>query len=137
MPEIEIRDNPKLRGYFRSITEMTFTGFVWGIWVYMLLPIANVIMWIVGVRFIDAAVIEQLGYKQMIELIAKMGWIVIVVFLVLRLWGYYNYIRFGKKSRRKGSQVVTSEQLATHFQIPSHEVEILQMQKEVTWPHTK
>jgi len=133
MPEIEIRDNPKLRSFFRNITELTFTGFVWGIWAYLLLPLVNVIMWIVGLRLIEKSVVEQLGYAEMIGLMSKMGLIVLIVFLILRLWGLYNYKRFGKRSRRKSSSPVTIEQLAVHFQISVEQVEYMQSQKEVVW----
>lgn len=133
MPEIEIRDNPKLRSIFRNITELTFTGFVWGLWAYLLLPLVNIVMWIVGLRFIEISVIEQLGYKEMIALMSKMGWIVLTVFLILRLWGFYNYKRFGKRSRRISSHPVTIEQLAAHFQISIEQVEYMQSQKEIVW----
>lgn len=133
MPEIEIRDNPKLRSFFRNITELTFTGFVWGIWAYLLLPLVNIIMWIVGLRIIERSVVEQLGYAEMLDLIGKMGWIVLVVFLILRLWGLYNYKRFGKRSRRKSSSPVTIEQLAAHFKIPAEQVVQMRSQKEIVW----
>lgn len=133
MPEIEIRDNPKLRGFFRNITELTFTGLVWGIWVYLLLPLVNIIMWILGLRFIEVSVVEKLGYSDMLVLMSKMGWIVLTVFLILRLWGIYNYKRFGKRSRRRSSPPATIEQLAVHFQIPVEQVEYLRSQKEIVW----
>jgi poly-beta-1,6-N-acetyl-D-glucosamine biosynthesis protein PgaD len=133
MPEVEIRDNPKLRSLFRNITEFTFTGFVWVLWAYLLLPLLNIVMWIVGLRFIEISVIEQLGYNEMIMLASKMGWIVLAVFLILRLWGFYNYKRFGKSSRRKSSPPVTSEQMAEHFKIPVEQVENMQLQKEIVW----
>ncbi|MBI4683458.1 MAG: poly-beta-1,6-N-acetyl-D-glucosamine biosynthesis protein PgaD [Nitrospirae bacterium] len=133
MPEIEIRDNPKLRSLFRNITEFTFTGFVWGLWAYLLLPLVNIVMWIIGLRFIEISIIEQLGYKELIGLVSKMGWIVIAVFLILRLWGIYNYKKFGKRSRRMSSPPVTIEQLAEHFQIPVEQAKYMQLQKEIVW----
>ncbi|RJR19812.1 MAG: poly-beta-1,6-N-acetyl-D-glucosamine biosynthesis protein PgaD [Nitrospiraceae bacterium] len=136
MPEIEIRDNPKLRSFFRNITELTFTGFVWGIWAYLLLPLVNIIMWIVGLRIIERSVVEELGYAEMLDLIGKMGWIILVVFLILRLWGLYNYKRFGKRSRRKSSSPVTTEQLAAHFNIPAEQVVSMRSQKEIVWENT-
>jgi poly-beta-1,6-N-acetyl-D-glucosamine biosynthesis protein PgaD len=136
MPEIEIRDNPKLRSVLRNITEFSFTGFVWGLWVYLLLPLVNIVMWIVGLRFIDISVVEQLGHKEMIGLVSKMGWIVLTVFLILRLWGFYNFKKFGKISRRKSSPPATFEQLAEHFQIPIDQVKNMQLQKEIVWENT-
>ncbi len=137
MPDIEIRDNPKLKSISRNITELTFTGFVWGIWMYLLLPIVNVLLWIVGLKFIDTSVIDQVGYKELLGLIGKMGWIVLIVFIVFRLWGFYNYNKFGKKSRRKNAQPVTTEQLGKHFQVPSDAIKALQLQKEISWHYKK
>lgn len=136
MPEIEIRDNPKLRSLFRNITEFTFTGFVCVLWAYLLLPLVNIVIWIIGLRSIEISVIEQLGYKEMMGLASKMGWIVLAVFLILRLWGFYNYKRFGKKSRRMSSPPVTIEQLAEHFHLPVEQVKYMQSQKEIAWENT-
>ncbi|MBI5665747.1 MAG: hypothetical protein HZC49_11790, partial [Nitrospirae bacterium] len=95
--------------------------------------LVNIVMWIVGLRFIEISVIEPLGYKEMIELVSKMGWIVLVVFLIFRSWGFYNYKRFGKRSRRMSSPPVTIEHLAEHFQIPVEQVKNMQLQKEIVW----
>ena len=134
MPQIEIRDHPGLRSFLRNITEMTFTTFVWAIWVYLFLPVINIILWIFGLRFINFAVIEQVGYKELVGLLVKMGWAVLIVFLVFHLWGYYNYRRFGRKSRRKSSASVTLEDLAAHYRIPADNIKRLQEQKEIDWP---
>jgi poly-beta-1,6-N-acetyl-D-glucosamine biosynthesis protein PgaD len=134
MPEIEVRDNPNLRSFLRNVTETTFTGFVWAIWIYLLLPVINITLWIFGFGFMNLSVIEQVGYEELLDLLVKMGWAVLIVFLVFHLWGYYNYKRYGKKSRRKSSATVTIEQLSTHYRIPADEIRRLQEQKEIEWP---
>ncbi len=133
MPEIEIRDNPKLRSFLRNITEMTFTGFVWGVWVYLLLPVLNFLLWIFGLSMLKITVLEQVGLKEFLDLLHKMGWTVLVVFLILRLWGFYNYHMFGKRSRRKASPPVTVEQLAEHYHIPVEDIQRMRTEKEVVW----
>jgi poly-beta-1,6-N-acetyl-D-glucosamine biosynthesis protein PgaD len=137
MPDIEIRDNPKMRSFLRSITEMSFTGVVWVIWAYLLLPVINIILWLLGFKYFNIAVFEKLGYREFLELMGKVGWLVVIVFLVMRLWGYYNYVRFGKRTRRKSSPPVTIEQLAVHFQIPVEQIENMQAQKETTWENAR
>ena len=66
----------------------------------------------------------------------KMGWIILIVFLVLRLWGYYNYVVFGKKNRRKRTSPVTVKQIAKHFRLSEDEINNLQNQKEIHWNYT-
>jgi poly-beta-1,6-N-acetyl-D-glucosamine biosynthesis protein PgaD len=79
-------------------------------------------------------VIEKAGYLQLLNLFYKMGWSILVVFTVLRFWGYYNYLRFGKKDRRKFVSSTTAEQLSGLFNLPPEQIVELQSKKEVTWP---
>ncbi len=135
MPEIEIKDDPKLKSILRKITEAGFTGLVWGIWAYLLLPIINIIMWLLGFKYFHFSVIEQLGYVELQGMLVKMGWTVLVVFIILRVWGYYNYYRFGRRNQRSGVPKLTVEKLAEHYNVPVEEVRELQLKKEVVWGH--
>ena len=134
MPEIEIRDNPKLRSFIRNITETGFTGIIWGFWIYMLLPLLNIVLWILGIKYFHTSIIEQAGYKELFTLIGKMGWAVLVIFLVMRIWGYYNYVKFGKNSRRKGNTAPAAEQIMKEYHIPLEVIKDIQGKKEIQWP---
>ena len=63
-----------------------------------------------------------------------MVWIILVVFLILRLWGYYNYARFGKLNRRKSPAPATADDLSRFCNIPVERILMFQSQKEVFWP---
>jgi len=136
MPEIEIRDNPSIRSFFRNVTELGFTGLMWGIWLYLLLPVLNIVLWIVGMRHIRFSVIEQVGYKELFDLLDKMGWTVLIVFLIMRSWGYYNYFRFGKKDRRKDAVKTDTDQMAEYYKVTVEEVEEMRGNKEIYWPYS-
>jgi len=134
MPEIEIRDNPKLRSFVRNITETGFTGIIWGFWIYMLLPLLNIVLWILGIKYFHVSIIEQAGYKELFNLVTKMGWAVLIIFIIMRLWGYYNYAKFGKYSRRKGNNPPASEEIIKKYNIPIEIIKDLQGKKEIQWP---
>jgi len=133
MPEIDIKDTPELKSVLRNITEMSFTGVVWFMWIYLFLPVMNLVLWILGLKHFSATIIEQVGYKDFFDLMNKMGWIILIVFLVLRLWGYYNYFVFGKKNRRKRTSPATVKQMAKQFRMSEDEINNLQSQKEIHW----
>lgn len=133
MPEIEIRDNPKFRSFLRNITETSFTGVMWGVWMYLLLPLVNIVLWFFGIQYFHVRVIEEVGYKDLLALLDKIGWTVVAVFLVLRLWGYYNYRRFGMKNRRSSSRISHDAHIAKIFNIPSEDIKRLQSEKEISW----
>ena len=134
MPEIEIIDNPKLRSFIRNIGEWSFTTLMWGLWIYLFLPLLNVILWLLGFHFFYVKVIEKGGYIQLLNLLGKMGLAVLFIFGTLRLWGHYNYIRFGKKNRRKSVSPTTADQLSEFFNLPRDQVLEMQSKKEVVWP---
>ena len=133
MPEIEIRDNPKFRSFLRNITETSFTGIMWGVWLYLLFPLVNIVLWLLGIKNFHLRIIEEVGYKELIALIEKIGLTVVTVFLVLRLWGYYNYRRFGMKNRRSSSPAAHDYQMARHFNMPFDDIKKLQSEKEISW----
>lgn len=134
MPEIEIIDNPKLKSFLRGTTEWSFTTLVWAFWLYLLLPILNIVLWVLGVRYAYVEVLKKGGYQQLLDLLEKMGWAILIVFIILRLWGYYNYRRFGGKARRKSVSSATNEQLSEFFHVPTERITDLQSKKEVAWP---
>ncbi|MFW6147478.1 MAG: poly-beta-1,6-N-acetyl-D-glucosamine biosynthesis protein PgaD [Thermodesulfobacteriota bacterium] len=134
MPEVEIIDNPKFKSLLRNVGEWSFTTFMWALWLYLLLPLLNIILWLLGIHFFRVEVFEKAGYLQLLNLAAKMGWIILAVFVVLRSWGYYNYFRFGKKNRRQFVSATSAQQLSQAFHVSPEQVEELQAKKEATWP---
>jgi biofilm PGA synthesis protein PgaD len=118
----------------RNIGEWSFTTLMWGLWIYLFLPLLNVVLWLLGFHLFYVKVIERGGYIQLLTLLGKMGWAVLLVFGTLRLWGYYNYIRFGKKNRRKSVSPTTADQLSGFFHLPRDQVLEMQSKKEVVWP---
>jgi len=134
VPEIEIRDNPKLKSFLRNVGEWSFTTLMWALWLYLFLPLLNVILWFLGIRFFYVEVFEKAGYVQLLNLLNKIGWGILAVFAILRFWGYYNYLRFGRKDRRKSTSSTTVGQLSESFNLPPEKILELQSQKEVVWP---
>ena len=134
MPEIEIINNAKLKSFLRNVSEWSFTTLVWALWLYLFLPLLNIILWLLGIHVFYVEVIEEAGYLQLLNLFYKMGWSILIVFAVLRFWGYYNYRRFGKKDRRKFVSSTTAKQLSGLFNLPPEQIVELQSKKEVIWP---
>jgi poly-beta-1,6-N-acetyl-D-glucosamine biosynthesis protein PgaD len=135
MGEIEIFDNPRLKSFWRQITEGGVTGLMWAGWIYLFLPLVNLVLWYLGIRIFYVRVIQTTGYHEFMELMTRMGWAVVIIFLVLRVWGYYNFFRFGKKNRRtRITADLQQEKMAAFFQLPPEEIKTLQARKESVWP---
>jgi biofilm PGA synthesis protein PgaD len=133
MSEIQIIDNPKLKGFLQTLTEWTFTAVMWGLWVYLFLPVLNMVLWLLGIHYFYVEVIEKGGYLLLLTLLRDTGASLVAIFVVLRAWGYYNYVRFGKRSRRKAVSETTVEELAGFLQLPTDAISDLQGVREVIW----
>jgi biofilm PGA synthesis protein PgaD len=130
-PPIENRDD--LRSFLRNTTEWSFTVVMWGLWIYLFLPLLSLVLWIIGMPYIFKTILTEDVLRQMIGLLTRMGWAVVIIFIVLRGWGFYNYHMFGKKNRRKKHPEVTAEQMGRHFGVNIEDVKALQERKEITW----
>jgi biofilm PGA synthesis protein PgaD len=132
MNDITIIDNPSLKGFFRNMGEWSFTALMWGVWIYLFLPILNILLWLFGIRHFYVEVIEKGGYLELLGLVKNIGWTILIVFAVLRLWGYYNYKKFGQLNRRKFPLATSTEVLSNYYNVPAQTIQELQGQKEIS-----
>jgi biofilm PGA synthesis protein PgaD len=131
MPEIIIEDKPELRGAARTTVEWVFTTLMWALWLYLFLPMVTVVLWAAGLHYLYHTVIEPAVLTQVIEMSMRLVVFVLLVFIALRGWGYYNYYAFGRLNRRKQSAAITPADLARHFGLSEHRLRILQNEKEI------
>jgi len=134
MSEIHIITKPELKSKTRSLTELGVTGLVWGLWLYLFLPIANVLLWVVGISTFQQEFIEQGGVFIFLELIQQMGWVILIAFLIMRLWGIYNYYHFGRHDKRTHEMPDSIEKLCHFYQLKPDELGAIESHKEVIWP---
>ncbi|MFO7557632.1 MAG: poly-beta-1,6-N-acetyl-D-glucosamine biosynthesis protein PgaD [Desulfobacterales bacterium] len=130
---IRIIDNPSLRSVLRNIGELTFTSAMWALWVYLFFPIINIILWVLGFGSFYEKVIEHSDYLRLLELVRNCGGAVAGIFLVLWLWGLYNYHRFGKRNRRVDNRPVAPEEMADFFDVPLDQVIEMRREKQILW----
>jgi poly-beta-1,6-N-acetyl-D-glucosamine biosynthesis protein PgaD len=131
MPELNVIDKPSLKSFLRKTAEWSFTSVIWGLWLYLLLPLVNIILWLLGIHYFFVEVIEKAGYLILLDLLKNTGLSILVVFGIIRIWGYYNYLRFRKKERRKTVSITPTHQISAFFQMPYDQVLSLQSEKEV------
>jgi biofilm PGA synthesis protein PgaD len=134
---MEVLKKSEQKNLLRKVTEMGITALIWGFWIYLFLPIVTLFLWFLGIRVFAVEVIEEhTGYLEFLALVKALGWYVLGLFLTLRLWGYYNYWRFGKRNRRKASPPdhTILQELADDFHMEVSAIQELRSLKEVVWP---
>lgn len=128
-----IQDRADLRSFLRNTSEWSFTVVMWALWIYLFLPLLSLILWVVGLPYIYQTVFTVEVINRLINLMVKMGWATLVIFIALRGWGLYNYYVFGKRNRRKQYPEVSLEQMGRHFGLNVEEVKSLQQRREINW----
>ena len=128
-----LEDNASLRSFMRNATELSFTTLMWALWIYLFMPLLSLVLWVVGLPYIYKTLFSEEVLFQLVVLLERMAWVVLIIFLLLRGWGVYNYYVFGRRNRRRQSDEVTLAELGLHFGITAEDVRLLQHSKEIVW----
>lgn len=135
MSDVKIINKPEAKSTTRKITEGGMTGLIWSLWLYLLLPIINLLLWFLGLSAVKSELIEKAGYLQFIGLVEQMGATILIAFIIMRLWGIYNYYRFGRLVRRKSEMPDSMVKLSNYYQLEPQMLLQLESKKEIIWPH--
>lgn len=131
MKEIKLIERPDLKSGVRNITEAGITAFMWATWIYLLLPLINIILWILGIRIFYVELIEKAGFSRIVNMFYNIGWIAAAIFISFWLWGYYNLKRYGKLKRRKNIEDRNDQKLLAALGITPEQHQHMRTQKEV------
>jgi len=137
MSNIELIDKPEAKTVWQHISDLSFTSVMWATWLYLFLPVINMLMWVLGLSYYYTELTEDASYIQMQSLFETTGWTIVIAFLVLRLWGLWNYMYFGRPVRDRRHKVVRStsiDAISEHYKLPPKEVVAIQNLKELVWP---
>ncbi|MBN2653863.1 MAG: poly-beta-1,6-N-acetyl-D-glucosamine biosynthesis protein PgaD [Nitrospirae bacterium] len=129
--EIKIIERPDLKSGIRNVTETGITAFMWAAWIYLLMPVLNILLWIVGIRIFYIELIEKSGFARVLDMIYNIGWIAAVVFISFWLWGYYNLKRYGKLQRRKNLEHRCDQKILESLGISPELHQLMLTQKEI------
>lgn len=134
MSDIKLINKAEATSTSRKLTETGVTGFVWGLWFYMLLPVINVLLWVVGLATINRNFFANDGYLEFLKLVQEMGLVILIAFVIMRLWGFYNYYRFGRLVRRSHESSDSIAKLSNFYQMKPPVFIELGTRKEIIWP---
>ena len=105
-PEVFVQD--EVKSPLRKFIEDFITVVCWGIYLYLLLPLLTLVLWVFGVQTIYDQIIGAKGYEELARLLQNGGITVLIIFLIVSGWTYYNYLWFLRRGERRGGQVKIS-----------------------------
>jgi poly-beta-1,6-N-acetyl-D-glucosamine biosynthesis protein PgaD len=77
-----------------------FTLLFWAVWVYLVLPLATAVMWVLGVRLFGERM-EADGYEGLRHSLISYSGVLLVLVGLLAVWIAWNVFRYGGSSDRR------------------------------------
>jgi poly-beta-1,6-N-acetyl-D-glucosamine biosynthesis protein PgaD len=129
--ERPIISRPERQSWQQRLTSRTLSGMAWGIWLILWMPVVSTLLWILGARVTYIHIIRAPDERSLLL-------IFLIMFLcntVVSGWASYNYIRFAKKKRRRGADVVSHEKVGELFGVTDPETLSLLLHSRILGLH--
>ncbi len=127
-----IINRPEAMGAFRKGAELTIQTISWAIWFVFLRPLVLIFLWYIGIRALYNNMFYLKGYKTVVDHGLLFFSIIFGVYLIVRGWNLYNFIRFNKHERRKDILYVSDKELEDFFKLSSGSVRDIHGWDEIT-----
>jgi biofilm PGA synthesis protein PgaD len=103
--------SPEKQSLTQHLTSGTLGGVAWAIWIHLWMPIVSVLLWLAGLRVTYVYVVQAPNKSSLLLILV----LVLVCNIIVSSWASYNYLRFVGKTRRRGSSVVSHEEVGQSF----------------------
>ncbi len=114
-----IIESPHRQGMVRKFVQGGLTLFFWGLWIYLMLPLAAPLMALVGLKFslfASATHTEHIWFIFPIMLFSAMA------MLGMQLWVIYNIFLHHRRNQQARLSSVCQNELASHFGVAADDL---------------
>jgi poly-beta-1,6-N-acetyl-D-glucosamine biosynthesis protein PgaD len=111
--ERPIISHPERQSWQQRITSRTLSGMAWGIWLILWMPVISTLLWVFGTRVTYIYIIRAPDETSLLLIFL----IMFICNMIVSGWSSYNYIRYSKRTRRRGAGPVSHEKVGALFGI--------------------
>lgn len=90
-------------------------------------------VWLLMFFFLYTELVENITFHKLILWTGTGAIIFLSIFFIYISWGYYNYMMFGRKNRRRNAPHASIEELAKCFHLSLDQAKKIRNKKEYTW----
>ncbi|MFZ0301710.1 MAG: poly-beta-1,6-N-acetyl-D-glucosamine biosynthesis protein PgaD [Terracidiphilus sp.] len=108
---------PEKQSWEQRLTSRTLSGIAWGIWLILWMPVLTTLLWIFGTRVTYIYIIRAPDETSLLLIFL----IMFICNMIVSSWTSYNYIRFARKTRRRGAEPVSHERVGAQFGVTDPE----------------
>ncbi len=124
-----IIQNPHNQGTLCKYTQNSMTIALWILWIYLLLPILEPLLILIGN---DIQVINQIERSLNIKQFIAIFPFIIMIIPGYWLWSKYNTLLYHRHNKKKSGNIVHHHESSNYFGISSQKLHHWQQLKQVT-----
>ncbi len=119
-----IIDRPGLVTKLRRYSEWTYNLLAWAFWLFLLRPLAILVLWYLGMRVAYHQMVFLEGFDNP-DFFGFGALAVVSILLVAFVWNRYNFLRFRGVDRRRPSGDCSEADLANYYKTGVAEIDAL------------
>ena len=93
----------------------------------------TIIVWLVMFWLLYRELVKNVNRHEFTLWIGSGGSIVMIVLFAYTAWGYYNYMVYGRRNRRRAAPTASIEEMAACYHLSVDYVKKMRRQKESSW----
>ncbi len=93
----------------------------------------TIVVWLVMFWLLNKELVKNVNRHEFTLWIGSGGSIVMIVLFVYTAWGYYNYMVYGRRNRRRAAPSASAEEMAACYHLNIDYVKRMQRRKENSW----
>jgi len=126
-----IIEQPNLQGLWQQYSYGICTFLAWGIWLYLWLPLINLVAWLFGAKLFYEQMILLGGYQGLLQDLGLYSLVIFIIGAVLILWARYNQYRFQGKEKRKRTPRYARMEEIEFFEVEEDVLKMVQTSKRI------
>lgn len=111
-PQIQV---PELLSAPERARDTIFTALMWGVYLYLWVPLVSLFAWLLGFEFAYDVMIRTGGARGLDKVLVTYAASVVIILAVVSVWSIGNRLRYGGLSRRRAVNEITLGPMAEFF----------------------
>ncbi len=118
-------NEPQLQSLQHKLGDTVLTAAMWGIYLYLWLPLVSLVAWLFGIQLFYHELIEAGGYLELLDKVALYATVIPAIFVVIISWSLSNQRRFRGQERRNEVSEISPAEMTAFFDVTTGEFERL------------
>lgn len=112
---------------------LAITGLFWLVWLYLLAPLASLLLWLVGIHFFVTEMFDRGGYQALMHELVNYSVSTLAILGAVVAWVVWNKWRYGNHNTRKTQpRYVSISELSAFSGVSASAMRKLQSSKQAT-----